>query len=146
MGNDVEYSTTFSDIELLKIAKNEDRVLLTKDLELYQRCAIKDIEAFYVEGLNEAERLAELAERFNFLLIIDIEKSRCPKCNSQLIKVIKEDVANKVESKTYAHYNDFWQCSGCKQIYWEGAHWDKIRETFQEARKHLLKRVSDSFE
>jgi uncharacterized protein with PIN domain len=64
MGQDVEYSTLLDDDKLLALAKEEGRVLLTKDLELYKRANAKRIDVFYVEGKNEADRLAALAGRF----------------------------------------------------------------------------------
>ena len=137
MGNDVEYSAKFNDTELMEIAKKEKRVLLTRDLELLQRCVSKGIEVFYVEGTKEAARLAELAERFKLPLAIDLKISRCPKCNTRLRPTQKGMIADKVEPKTYAHYNEFWRCPGCGQIYWQGAHWDKIRATLLEAERNL---------
>jgi len=140
MGHDITYYAAFSDDELMAIAKKEDRVLLTRDMELFQRCASKGIDVFYVEGANEAARLAELTERFKFPLAINLEVSRCPKCNTQLHSVPKEAVAGKVENKTFAHYNEFWQCPRCGQIYWQGAHWDKIRATLHEAEEILARK------
>ena len=98
MGHDVKYSTVLDDAELLSIAKKENRILLTRDLALYQHSAAKGIEAYYVEGNIEFERLTELSERFGIPLEIDLEKSRCPKCNTQLATVPKEEIADKVES------------------------------------------------
>jgi uncharacterized protein with PIN domain len=141
MGHDVEYSAWLSDDRLMAIAKNEGRVLLTKDLELYQRCVSRGIDSFYVEGKNEAARLAELAERFQFPLTLNLASSRCPKCNTPLRSVSKEAIAEKVEPKTYAHYDEFLQCPNCGQVYWQGAHWDKIRATLQEASKILEKQA-----
>ena len=139
MGHDVEYSATLNDDELMAIAKKEGRILLTRDMELFQRCASKGIDAFYVEGANEAARLADLAERFKFPLAINLEVSRCPKCNTQLRSAPKEAVAGKVEDKTYAYYGEFWQCPGCGQFYWQGAHWEKIRGTLREAKENLAR-------
>lgn len=141
MGHDVKYSAVLSDDELMVVAKTEDRVLLTRDLELYQRCVSKAIDAFYIEGANEAERLAELAQRFKFPLEIDLATSHCPKCNTQLHSVPKETIADKVEPKTYSYYNEFWQCLSCRQVYWQGAHWEKIRSTLRDAQEILEKKV-----
>ncbi|MBM4400728.1 MAG: hypothetical protein FJ045_02130, partial [Crenarchaeota archaeon] len=78
IGQDIKYSNQFEDEELIMTANKERRVLLTRDLELYQRAIAKGINAFYVEGRTEAEKLAELAKRFDFPLTIDLKRSRCP--------------------------------------------------------------------
>lgn len=140
MGHDVVYSANSSDDELMTIAKNEGRVLLTKDKELFQRCASRGIDVFFIEGITEAENLAELAYRFKFPLVINLEVSRCPKCNTPLKPVQKEAIVGRVEEKTYAYYTEFWQCPGCGQVYWQGAHWDKIRGTLHEAEGILARK------
>jgi len=137
LGQDVKYSNKLDDAELSAIAKKERRVLLTKDLELYQRATAKGIEAFYVAGETEAARLAELAKRFGIALVIDLKNSRCPKCNTKLRVAPKEKLAGKVEKNTFSYYSDFWKCPRCGQIYWQGAHWDRISATLKAAEEKL---------
>ena len=139
MGHDVKYSNKLDDTELMVIAKKESRVLLTRDLALYQRAIAKGIEAFYVEGMTEPERLAELARRFSIPLVIDLKSSRCPRCNAPLQSVPKEKVVDRVEKNTFAHYSAFWECPNCGHVYWQGAHWTKIRATLEDAEK--LKKI-----
>jgi len=137
LGQDVTYSTQFEDEELIVTARKERRVLLTRDLELYQRAFAKGVDAFYVGGRTEPEKLAELAERFNFPLAIDLKRSRCPKCNTKIRSTPKETLADKVEKNTFIYYDEFWKCPKCGSIYWQGAHWTDIRATLEEAEKKL---------
>jgi uncharacterized protein len=137
MGHDAKYSTVLSDDELLTIGKDEKRVLLTRDLELYQRAISKGSNAYYVEGETESERLAELSSRYGINLDIDMTLSRCPKCNTRLTSVNKEAVAAKLEKNTLLHYNEFWSCKNCGSVYWQGSHWTKIKETLEAANKKL---------
>jgi uncharacterized protein len=139
MGHDVEYSNSMDDSELLTIAKKEHRILLTRDFALYQHAAAKEVEAFYVQGQTEQERLVELATRFGISLEIDMATSRCPKCNTQVKPVPIEKVAGRVEKNTLEHYTEFWECPKCDQVYWQGAHWTKIRETLKISAQSLQK-------
>lgn len=134
MGHDTKYSTTLLDAELLAIAKQEKRVLLTRDLALYKQATAKGLEAFCVEGTTEAHRLAEISARFDVALAIDLEQSRCPKCNTKLAMAPKEEIAEKIEKNTLIHYSEFWRCLNCGAVYWQGAHWIKIRATLEEAK------------
>jgi len=143
LGQDVKYSNKLDDDELAAVAKKERRILLTKDLELYQRATAKGINAFYVAGETEAARLAELAKRFSISLVIDLKNSRCPKCNTKLRVAPKEKLAGKVEKNTFAHYNDFWKCPRCGQVYWQGAHWERIRATLKAAEEKLEESVGN---
>ena len=138
LGQDVEYSVKLSDSELLELAKKENRVLLTKDLELYQRAIAKGIDALYLEGKTESERLAELAKRYGLKLTIDMEESHCPICNTKLKAAPKEALSGELEKNTYTYYDKFWKCPNCGQIYWQGAHWKQITNTLTQAQQKRL--------
>jgi len=135
LGHDVKYSNRLDDAQLIRIAKKERRVLLTRDLELYQQATAKSVDTFYLEGRTEEEKLAEIAKRFKIKLNIDMTTSRCPKCNTKIKPIVKEKAADKVEKSTFTHYNEFWECQKCGQIYWQGAHWKRIRKTLEGARE-----------
>lgn len=137
MGHDVEFPTILDDDKLMTLARNEKRVLLTRDLELYKRSTARGIEVFYVEGKSEPERLAALAKRFGLSLEIDLRFSRCPQCNAAIHRVPKEKIEGKVEKNTFAHYGEFWECPRCGKVYWQGAHWPKINETLEKAKRIL---------
>jgi len=137
LGQDVVYTGSMNDKELIQKAKKEQRILLTQDLELYQQAIGKSAEAFLIEGKTEAEKLARLAKRFGFKLEIDVRVSRCPKCNARIKPVSKTDVISKIPKTTSSFYNEFWECLRCRQVYWRGAHWKRIEKTLIEARKTL---------
>jgi uncharacterized protein with PIN domain len=144
LGHNVKYSNKLDDAQLMVIAKKERRILLTRDLELYQQATAKDVNAFYLEGTTEAERLAQLAKRYKIPLNIDLKISRCPKCNARVKPIPKESVEDKVEETTFKFYDEFWQCPKCGQVYWQGAHWTRIRKTLEEAKEILEKQNKSS--
>ena len=137
LGHNVKYANKLDDSQLITIAKKEHRVLLTRDLELYQQATAKGINTFYIDGKTEAEKLAKLAQRFNIKLEADLTVSRCPKCNARVKPIPKEKVAEKVEKTTYLCYTEFWECPKCGQVYWQGAHWTRIRKTLETAKETL---------
>ncbi len=135
LGHEVEYSIKMGDNELLAVAKKENRVLLTRDFELYHRAVSRGIEVFYVDAKNETGRLAQLASRYSLELEIDMDKSYCPKCGTKLNPTAKTQIQNDVEANTFLHYDKFWKCPNCKQVYWQGAHWKKIIDTLKIAQQ-----------
>lgn len=137
LGCEVKYFKAADD-KFLEIAEKENRILLTRDLELIRRAKSRGLEAFYVEGEDEAEKLANISRRFNIKLEVDTSVSRCPTCNSPIKKVEKSEVLDKVPMGTLEHYDEFWMCLGCGKVYWQGGHWKKINETLARA-KELLK-------
>ena len=138
LGHDVIYSVLFNDSELLELAKKEERVLLTRELELYRRAIGKGIEVYFVEGKTEPERLAQVAKRYGLTLEIDMDKSHCPICNAKLQIANKEDLQVELEKNTFTYYDKFWKCPNCGQIYWQGAHWKQITQTLTQALQKKL--------
>ena len=138
LGQDVIYSMQLSDNELLELAKTEERILLTRDFELYKRAISRGLDSFYVRGKSESDRLTEVAGRYGIGLAVDMDKSLCPLCNTKLQQVSKEQLNDDLEENTYLYYNKFWRCLNCGQIYWQGAHWKQITKTLTQAQNKLF--------
>jgi uncharacterized protein with PIN domain len=137
LGHNVTYFRSADDEKLVELAKSEKRILLTRDHKLYQQAAAQRLDAVLVEATDEAGKLADLAGRFGFMLEIDLSVSRCPKCNARIEAVSKELVVDQIPEATSMHYDDFWRCPGCGQVYWRGAHWKRIEQTLEEAKSKL---------
>ncbi len=137
LGHDVIYTGSTEDNELIQKAKKENRILLTRDVKLYQRAVAKGSEAVLLESPNQIANLAQVAKRFKFPLEINPDRSRCPKCNTNIKPIVKTEAEGKVPEKTLIHYDEFWQCPNCGQFYWHGAHWKEIEKTLAEAKGRI---------
>ena len=158
LGYETLYLKDSSDQELLSLAKLESLTLLTSDEELYRTAAMRNIETSLVQGHTEPERLAELAERYNLRLEVEIINkyaelaerynlrleidttiSKCPMCGFSIREVSKENVEKLVLPTTFKLYQSFWVCTNakCAKVYWHGSHWKKIEQTLESARKIL---------
>jgi hypothetical protein len=137
LGHDVEYAGSMDDRQLILKAKEENRILLTRDVELFKRATARGVEAFLAENPTQTANLVGLAKRFRFKLEIDVTVSRCPKCNSKLKPIDKTSVADKLFEATVSNYDEFWQCEGCGQLYWRGTHWKKIEKTLRQAEEGM---------
>ena len=137
LGQDVRYDASTKDNELLRIAYEENMVLLTRDEELYQRAMARKIPSGLVLGETEKERLAQIASTFGLHLDVDMAETKCPECGSNLKETPKADVADEVPKTSLELYDRFWRCANqnCEKVYWVGSHWDRIRQTLEEARK-----------
>ena len=122
---------------LLDIAEDEGRVLLTKDVELYERAKKEGISAVLVEGNDVEHQLAFLVKEGLIELREVPSLERCPKCNGVLKRVSKEEVKGLVPMGVYMSHDEFWVCTNCGQIYWKGSHWKRMKE-FVERVKNLL--------
>ncbi len=137
LGQDVRYDASTGDNELLRIAYEENMVLLTRDEELYQRAIARRIPSALVVGETEEKRLAQIASIFNVHLDVDMTETRCPECGSDLKETPKKDVVDEVPVASLKLYDQYWKCTNqnCGKVYWIGSHWNRIRQTLKEARK-----------
>ena len=85
LGQDTTYSSKLKDEDLLRIAKEDKRTLLTRDFNLYQQAIKNKIQVFYIKSRNKSEILGELSKKFGIPLILDMKISRCPLCNSNAL-------------------------------------------------------------
>ncbi|UCD00472.1 MAG: DUF5615 family PIN-like protein [Promethearchaeota archaeon] len=111
---------------LIDYAKENDRVIITKDYPLYKSYIEKSI---YLRGEGIYNYLDQLKTYFNLSFKFSIERARCSICNSQLSRVTNKTLVKKyVLKETYNNYNEFYQCLNphCKKIYWEGSHIEDI--------------------
>jgi uncharacterized protein with PIN domain len=49
-------------------------------------------------------------------------------CNGIIEKVDKTEVVHLLQQNTRKAFNDFYQCSSCRKVYWEGSHWKRMAE------------------
>jgi uncharacterized protein with PIN domain len=52
--------------------------------------------------------------------------TRCSLCNAPIEKVEKAAVLNRLPPKVAEVYEDFYRCTGCGHIYWQGSHVERI--------------------
>lgn len=140
LGYDTKYDSKTSDNDLMKTATAEDRVLLTRDEELYNRAKTKALSSLLIKGENEGERLGFLAKELHISLDINMSATRCPECGVELGKVSKSEISTLVPPASLKLYNEYWKCMNpnCSKVYWVGSHWKQIHATLEKARKLSL--------
>ena len=125
------------DDDLLNIAVDESRILLTRDRELYERAGTYGVSAVYVEEKDIIDQLVQLVKELNIELCEAPSTMICPSCNGRLGEASKRDVAGLVPGTVLDTHDRFWICQSCGQVYWEGNHWRKIRETLRKVEERL---------
>jgi uncharacterized protein with PIN domain len=132
MGYDTLSANGFSpgnaqeDNQLLALAQDEHRVLLTRDHELARRGT--GLAVLVTEGdvLTQVQQLVDLGLIERRLLM-----SRCSLCNT----VLREAHKDEIRSAGYAPRDKsgfaFLWCERCRKLYWNGSHG-----------QHLLQRIT----
>jgi len=142
-GYDTIYASDKADDgALLKIAKEEDRIVLSRDRELIERCRQREIEALRIRSVNTAEQLTEVMVGLGIAPCPRV--LRCTLCND-LIKRLNNDDVKRLKEEGYEYIpasslNDleFWQCRGCGQVLWKGGHWNNIEKMVKLLRRHSM--------
>jgi hypothetical protein len=123
LGYDTLYDAAWDDPHLVRLARAQDRVLLTRDTELARRRGVRVV---LVEGETLEAQLDFLRRALHIRARLDM--GRCPVCNGQLQAVEKKSVRERVPPYVYATQDAFRVCAGCGRIYWRGTHWERMRE------------------
>jgi uncharacterized protein len=127
LGYDTAYQHDATDAELARRARVEQRVLLTRDVELTRRRGVRSL-------LIESEQVeVQLAQVFHALNLTAQEAlTRCAECNSLLEEVGKESVRGLVPPYVFHTQERFRRCPYCAHIYWRGTHWAHIVGQIQD--------------
>ena len=129
-GHDVIYINTASDDEIIKIASDTDRMVLTRDSLMLARKEFKNgtLKNLYIKD----EKLKNQLEQIKSDLKISLEPNliRCVECNQLLITVEKEDIKNKIPPYVFKTQKSFLYCKKCDKYYWKGTHYKNIKNIF----------------
>lgn len=125
LGFDTLYRNDYDDPELAQVSSSEDRILLTRDLGLLKRSMVRH--GYYVRNTNPHRQLAEVLRQFN-LMGVNRPFHRCLQCNGLLEVVDKAAIDDRLTDRTKQYYNDFRICRSCDKIFWQGSHYQKMRQ------------------
>jgi uncharacterized protein with PIN domain len=121
LGADVLFDSSLGGGKLLRQARAEGRITLTRDKRL--RTAS---DALYLENSLFRDQLREVLARFPF----DPRRgafTRCSHCNEPLAEAGRDTVARRVPPFVYASQERFSRCPRCGRIYWGATHPERIR-------------------
>jgi uncharacterized protein with PIN domain len=127
LGFDVVYSNVLDDDEIVRLAKSENRIILTRDNRLAARC--RDSQYLFVESDAYKEQLQQVLRAFG---LKDFNVfSRCLECNTPLQEVDKETVFERIPPFIYLTQDRFATCPTCNRVYWHGTHADEMLKRIQ---------------
>jgi uncharacterized protein with PIN domain len=119
LGADVLCDDSLSAAEMLLLAREQNRPMLTRDKRL--RTAA---DALYLEGHSFREQLLEVLARHPF----DPHRfafTRCSRCNATLQIVPRDAMHRRIPPFVYATHEQFAVCNGCGRVYWDATHHER---------------------
>jgi uncharacterized protein with PIN domain len=123
LGYDTHFDPALDDFQLMRLARAEDRVLLTRDRELARRRGIRTL-------LIESEQLDNQIRQVLVELALEPEQSfsRCPVCNELLQSLDREVARELVPAYVARTHETFKICPACRRVYWPGTHRQRMDE------------------
>jgi uncharacterized protein with PIN domain len=144
LGFDVAYLNKARDSDLLRIARRETRILLTRDHRLLE--GAKDIQSLLIESEKWPEQVEQVLGKLN------LEQktrpfSRCLQCNIELKKLPKKRAKNLVAPFIFERAASLAICPSCGRIFWPGTHFEgmesKLKEILGKKKKAGARKNSD---
>lgn len=133
LGFDTIYKTNFSKDELLKIAGDQSRYVLSKSPYFLKSA---NITFYQIKSSDSYQQLKEVIDHFHLKPSFN-SFSRCLYCNAVLEKKEKAEVTTSLLPQTKKHFTEFWQCPTCKKIYWKGSHYERMMKEIEKLKNNL---------
>ncbi len=122
LGFDVLYDRTLSDNEILRLALEQNRIILTRDTALAARPLAE--KHLFIKSEQIQEQLAQVRSTCP---LSPEPFTRCSVCNTPLERILKQDVFDRVPIYVFQREEDFFHCGSCGRIYWTGTHVSRMR-------------------
>ncbi|MCC6346145.1 MAG: Mut7-C RNAse domain-containing protein [Nitrospirales bacterium] len=133
LGFDTLYFRKGDDRELVRIARQEGRVLLTRDTGIARR---KGRGALLLLHANTTgEQVKEVVRTLGAgpsAILLQEATPRCTRCNGVLSGAGREEVADAVPGYILLIHTFFLKCGSCGKVYWGGSHKKQIDARIQE--------------
>ena len=129
-GYDTVYRSDLDDGALAQLARSENRVLLTRDVELTRRRGVRSV---LIESDQTAEQLTQVLRELR--LRTRTAFTRCAECNVRLRKLSRARAKDRVPPYVHRTQTRFRECPRCQRVYWRGTHWARMIAQWAEAER-----------
>ena len=144
-GFDTLYLRHFNDDDVLKIGVSQRRIILTCDRELFRRIVKAGAHGVLLKGSDDLEDIAHVLSKYEIPSIgFSTLNSRCSICNGLIIRGRSiSDIKRHLPSNVIKWHEEFFQCTNCYKVYWEGSHIIRIRAWARELNMKLKEKAQD---
>jgi len=130
LGYDTVYYRGENAYPLIKLAREEGRVILTRNTKLIPKRS-EDRLVRIMEDKTPLQ-LKELIQKKVISLYEENLFSRCLLCNILLDKIPREEAKGKVPDFIFYQQKEFSRCPRCLRIYWRGSHQENMQKKVKE--------------
>ena len=124
IGQDVTYGPHLSGYGLIRAARREGRLILTRDRSVAKK---SPPEYLMIQSDRFREQLKEVVHACR-LDPLKVAFTRCVECNSLLEAISKGTIREKVPPYVFSNQEKFSIYRQCRRIYWPATHQQKMLE------------------
>ncbi len=129
VGIDAAFNQEWHDEKLAEVAATEQRILLSRDIQLLKRKKISH--GHYVRETNPNRQLGEIIHFYDLGQHLT-PFSRCMSCNTPLVTAEKEEIIHLLEPLTKKYYHSFTRCPACEKVFWPGTHRERMDKLLRD--------------
>jgi hypothetical protein len=133
LGYDTLYYREEDIHQLIHLARQEDRIILTRNTKLALRRP-KDRIITITED-HPSRQLKEVVQKGTLSLGEEKPYTRCLLCNDTINAIPREEAEGKVPDFIFSQQRDFYRCPKCRRIYWQGSHLNNMAKKVEELRR-----------
>jgi len=130
LGYDTTYYAGEDAYRLTKFAREERRVILTRNTKLLPKTPEDHIVRITED--RAFLQIKELLQKGYISLNEDALFSRCLLCNVLLDDIPREEAEGKVPDFIFYQQSQFFQCPRCLRIYWQGSHQENMLKRIEQ--------------
>jgi hypothetical protein len=124
LGEDVIYGPHLTGYGLIRAARLENRLILSRDRSLRKK---QPPAILYIESDHYREQLRQVMRECDLILGRRLF-TRCIRCNTVLQSRTKDSVEKLVPPYVSSTQENFFWCHSCRRIYWPATHHDNMLE------------------
>lgn len=121
------YDTAFwregSDEQLIAAARQQGRLIVTKDRGLAGR---RGIDAVRIDADALDRQIAEARGALAHRGAVPQPFTRCAECNGAVELLPREHARDLVPPYVWQTQSEFRRCAACGRVYWKGTHWPAV--------------------
>ncbi len=129
LGFDTEYFSGKDKYFLSYRARNEKRIVLTKDRKFFDNNRTISV---FIEAEDLKSQLKEVKNKLKLKLERDKFFTICSLCNLPLEEKSIQEIINLVPEYVGKTQKNFSQCKKCGRIYWQGTHWQRMLDFIKD--------------
>jgi len=139
LGYDTVYHKGEDPRQLIEMARQQERAILTRNVKLIARRPEDQI--IRVTEDQPDLQLRQLIQQGTISPDETALFSRCLLCNALLDEIPRGEAEGKVPDFIFYHQKEFFRCPQCGRIYWKGSHHEhmqkRVEELFQSSQSPL---------